>query len=209
MAACLTRRLHPQGVGRAVPTASAVTATLRTEDVTNDLAGVVYQPGQMASNSTRGQNFCAVTPRMFARASIFCLLSSVLSPSVAEDFPDPTQPPAGINAVSSGQGAAAVVVGQTVSPARRGLQSIIISPVRRAAIINGETVELGEKAGRSKLVEVSESGVVLQGARGRQVLTLFPGVWMKARVAVPPAQMQKKGKSANEAVEYAVPKEEK
>lgn len=154
-----------------------------------------------------GQSFCAAAPRLFARVSIFCLLSSVLSPLTAEDFPDPTQPPAGINAASSGQGTA--VVGLPISPARRGLQSIIISPDRRAAIINGEMAELGAKVGGAKLVEVSESGVVLQGAQGRQVLALFPGVWLKAKAAVPPAQVQKKVKSANEAVEHAVPKEEK
>lgn len=153
-----------------------------------------------------GRSFCAAAPRLSARVSLFCLLSSVICPLAAEDFPDPTLPPAGINAASSGQGTAAVA-SQPVSPARRGLQSIIISPERRAAIINGETVVLGEKVGGSKLVEVSESGVVLQGARGRQALALFPGVWLKAKAAVPPAQVKKKGKSANEAVEHAVPKE--
>ena len=96
--------------------------------------------------------------------SAFCLLLSVFC--YAEEFPDPTRIPAVIaNPVSAKGG----------SPPS-GLQSIIISKTRRAAIIDGETVELGGKHGDATLIEVSESGVVLQGAQGRQMLTLFPDV---------------------------------
>ena len=49
----------------------------------------------------------------------------------------------------------------------------------RAAIINGETVNLGGKYGDSRLVEVRENSVVLQNAQGRRVLELFPKVSMK------------------------------
>jgi len=66
------------------------------------------------------------------------------------------------------------------------LQSIIISPTRRAAIINGQTVELGGKVGDVKLIEVSERGVVLQGEKGRQVLTLFPNVKINKKAAWSP-----------------------
>jgi MSHA biogenesis protein MshK len=61
-----------------------------------------------------------------------------------------------------------------VKPA--GLQSILISKHRRAAIIDGETVELGGIHGAAKLIEVNEGNVVLRGAQGRQVLSLFPDV---------------------------------
>lgn len=61
--------------------------------------------------------------------------------------------------------------------AKKGLQSVIISPSRRAAIINGKTVELGGKYNGAKLTEVNENGVVLSGARGRQkLLLMFPAV---------------------------------
>ena len=60
-----------------------------------------------------------------------------------------------------------------------GLQSVIISPQYRAAIINGETVKLGDKSGDSRLVEVRENSVVLQNAHGRRVLELFPKVNIK------------------------------
>lgn len=105
-------------------------------------------------------------------ARTLCALSAALiSMAVAaEDLPDPTRPPAVLTAPVAG-------VGQKASEALpAGLQSIIISRTRRAAIIDGETVELGKKHGDAKLVEVNEGSVVLQGAQGRQVLTLFPSV---------------------------------
>ncbi|HEY8888116.1 MAG TPA: hypothetical protein VIM35_06495, partial [Gallionella sp.] len=54
--------------------------------------------------------------------------------------------------------------------------SIIISETRRAAIIDGQTVELGGQHGNARLVEVNVGSVVLQHGKSRQVLTLFPGV---------------------------------
>jgi hypothetical protein len=72
------------------------------------------------------------------------------------------------------------------------LQSIIISRTRRAAIIDGETVELGKKHGDARLTEVNEGSVVLQGAQGRQVLTLFPNVnIVKKEIAMPQSPVSK------------------
>lgn len=108
--------------------------------------------------------------------SVFCLLSSVFC--YAEELPDPTRPSASLVApvAASADGAAAN------QPA--GLQAIIISKARRAAIIDGETVELGGKHGDAKLVEVHEGGVVLKGAQGRKVLTLFPDIkWVSKKEA--------------------------
>ncbi|MDD5384994.1 MAG: hypothetical protein PHG89_08960 [Gallionella sp.] len=84
----------------------------------------------------------------------------------AEELPDPTRPPAN----------PAAPVGGVVANQPAGLQSIIISKTRRAAIIDGETVELGGKHGDAKLIEVNEGSVVLRSAQGRQVMTLFPDV---------------------------------
>jgi len=84
----------------------------------------------------------------------------------AESLPDPTRPAIDLG----GSGSAAVPA--EVAP--QGLQSTIISPQYRAAIINGETVRLGGKSGDSRLVEVHETSVVLQNAQGRHVMELFP-----------------------------------
>jgi len=102
---------------------------------------------------------------------VFSLMISVLSPLYAEDFPDPTRPPAGIIAPAAGAGA-----GRGETEHQSGLHSIIISETRRAAIIDGQTVELGGEHGGARLIEVNEGDVVLQRAQSRQVLTLFPGV---------------------------------
>lgn len=113
------------------------------------------------------------TKRGFSRYFwVFASLCAAPLAVLAQTLTDPTKPPAEISATPDGQAAA---------PKDSGLQSIIISPTRRAAIINGQTVELGAKHGETKLVEVSESGVVLQGAQGRQVLALFPGVEIKMK----------------------------
>lgn len=102
---------------------------------------------------------------------VFCLWSSALC--YAEDFPDPTRPPAIIAApVIMESGAADNQLAE--------LRSIIISKTRRAAIIGSETVELGGKYGDATLVDVNEGSVVLKNAQGRQVLTLFPDVKMNA-----------------------------
>ena len=156
-----------------------------------------------ADLTTWGQGVCAVAPRFII--ALCSLLATVHC--YAEELSDPTQPPSGIYGASNGQDAA--LERKIISPSNNGLQSIIISPERRAAIINGKTVELGETIGKAKLVEVSASGVVLQNARGRRVLALFPGVNLIVRTSAPSQMEQNSSKSSNEAIEYAVPEENK
>ncbi|OGS90369.1 MAG: hypothetical protein A2Z95_03155 [Gallionellales bacterium GWA2_60_18] len=104
--------------------------------------------------------------------ALICAAASLFAASAgAEDLPDPTRPPALLAAPGAAE----------AQPA--GLQSIIISKTRRAAIIDGETVELRGKHGDAKLIKVDEGSVVLQGPQGRQVLTLFPEVKMAVRKA--------------------------
>lgn len=120
-----------------------------------------------------------------------CLLFSALCLLVpafccAEELPDPTRPPASLATLGAAVG---------VGPAPTGLQSIIISKDRRAAIIDGETVELGGKHGDAKLIAVNEGAVVLQGAKGRQVLTLFPDVKMTTVKVTGKQDMEEKPQS--------------
>ena len=152
----------------------------------------------------RGQTRAAAAPPLFARVTLFCLLSSVICPLAAQNWTDPTQPPAGIYGGQGDQGAANVIRPR----ANNGLQSVIISPQRRAAIINGETVELGAKIGGAKLIEVNEGGVVLQGIRGKRMLALFPGVSLKMKTDSTAQSGQENTKSENEA-DHAVTKEKR
>jgi hypothetical protein len=117
------------------------------------------------------QRVGAAAPRAFVNAMVFCFLSFVLCPLGAEVLRDPTRPP--VSPEASGQWA----TGRWATRSRpSGLQTTIISRHRRAAIIDGKTVELGEKHGNARLVEVNEGSVVLQDDKTRRVLTLFPDV---------------------------------
>lgn len=131
-----------------------------------------------------------------------CLVVAMLFPviAVAGELTDPTRLPA-IFAEP-----VAAVSGATESQPTR-LTSIIISRTRRAAIIDGETVELGDKHGTDRLIEVNEGGVVLKGAQGRQVLTLFPDVEMVSKREVdvrpqPAGNKVRAGKQENRPVAH-------
>jgi len=88
---------------------------------------------------------------------------------------DPTRPPAAF-AAEAPRGA---VAGSQ-------LQSVMISPTRRAAIINGVVVELGGKYGDAVLMRVAEDEVVLKSGDSRQVLKLHPAVEKVAIVQAEP-----------------------
>jgi MSHA biogenesis protein MshK len=94
----------------------------------------------------------------------------------AESLPDPTRPAIDLN--GSGENTPVQAEVATV-----GLQSTIISPEYRAAVINGKTVRLGGSYGDSKLIEVRENSIVLQNARGTRVMELFPKVNIKKNKA--------------------------
>jgi len=106
------------------------------------------------------------------RVVAFCLLSVAIGPLSAAGLPDPTRPPAFIT------GAAVNIAASkgTTASGSKGLKSTIISKSRRAAIIDGVTVELWAKHGNAQLIEVNEGSVVLMAGKKRRVLTLFPSV---------------------------------
>lgn len=104
---------------------------------------------------------------------LLCAAPAIVSAQVL----DPTKPPAEISAPAGAD-----------IPEGNALQTIFISSARRAAIIDGQMVELGAKHGDVRLIEVSESGVVLEGSQGRQVLALFPSVEIRKKVVLPPVK---------------------
>ena len=111
--------------------------------------------------------------KMLLAALMLCLSQL----TTAEPLPDPTRPAIDLGSSAGASGAVGTAPADAVVP--RGLQSIIISPQHRAAIINGETVSLGGKYGNSRLVEVRENSIVLENAHGRQVMEMFPKVNIK------------------------------
>lgn len=86
---------------------------------------------------------------------------------MAEALRDPTRPPARLEAGTADDGAAAS------GPV---LQSVLLSPQRRLAIISGQTLKVGDKFGEARLVKIGENEVVLRNGTSLQTLKLFPNV---------------------------------
>lgn len=96
------------------------------------------------------------------------MAAGVSCPAWSQVLTDPTRPPSGLG---SGEVEAPAVTGSALT-----LQSVMISPTLKAAIINGEMVKLGGQIGSARLVKVTESEVVLKEGDETQVLKLYPGV---------------------------------
>lgn len=109
----------------------------------------------------------------FRKAIVFAMaggLAGVIhSPVLAQGLSDPTRPPTVTLADESAAGEA----GEGATPV---LQSILISPSRRQAIISGKTVTVGEKVGDAKIVRITENTVILRNGSDLQTLKLFPGI---------------------------------
>lgn len=84
----------------------------------------------------------------------------------AETLRDPTQPPASLFA-------SAAAPAPEASPV---LQSVLLSPERKVAVINGEAVPLNGQFRQWKLVRISEAEVTLREGATTQVLKLFPDI---------------------------------
>lgn len=98
-------------------------------------------------------------------ASVFGVLFT-LSQGAAETLIDPTRPPASPEKNSAAERESAAPV----------LQSILISPTRRIAIISGSTLKAGDKFGNAQLLSIGENEVVLRTGKNLQVLKLHPSL---------------------------------
>lgn len=81
----------------------------------------------------------------------------------AQGISDPTRPPGGL-----AEAADAAVAGGPV------LQSVMLSPSRKVAVISGEMVTLGGRYGSLRLVSLTESEAVLKNGAETTVLRLHP-----------------------------------
>lgn len=106
------------------------------------------------------------------------LASCWMVSSLAIAQTDPTRPPDSIGA-ARGELAASPAAGPV-------LQSVLISPGRKMAIISGQTVRLNGKFGDARLVHIGEAEVILRNGKTEQTLKLFPD--MKIRPVIQPAR---------------------
>lgn len=74
----------------------------------------------------------------------------------ASDLPDPTRPLGGVAAAGG------------------GLQSILVSPQRRLAVIDGRTVGVGDRVGSAVVAEIQPYEVVLRRGNQETRMRLVP-----------------------------------
>jgi len=97
---------------------------------------------------------------------VFALACAAASTTAgAQAMRDPTRPPS-MTRGGSGKAEASGWI----------LQSVLISPERRYAIINGEVVPIGGSIAGAELVAVAPEHVTLRTQEGLRVLQLFPDV---------------------------------
>jgi MSHA biogenesis protein MshK len=94
--------------------------------------------------------------------------AAVAIPETAQRLPDPTRPPAAALQAPPGTGAAAA----DVLPQ---LQSVMLGAAgsQRIAVIDGQSVRVGERFRGARVVRIADSEVELQRGRERQVLHLY------------------------------------
>jgi MSHA biogenesis protein MshK len=105
------------------------------------------------------------------------LLAGVVSmPAQAQALQDPTRPPAAAMAAAASPAAAAAATGPR-------LQTILVGREaggRRLAVIDGETVRLGEDFHGARVARIGDNEVELVRGKERQVLRLYaqeaPGI---------------------------------
>jgi MSHA biogenesis protein MshK len=95
---------------------------------------------------------------------------------------DPTRPPS--MSVESG-------AKESAAPAGPQLQSVLISPTRRLAVISGSTVVQGGKYGNATVASISEGAVLLRYTDRKETLHLIPGVVKRDRPTGAAAQSHK------------------
>ena len=113
----------------------------------------------------------ALTPCWLAALSLVAVAVAVAN---AEPLPDPTRPPSAILAPTSGTTEAGEPAGGLI------LQSTLIAPDRRAAVISGRSMTVGDAIGGFRLVRVAPTEVMLEGSEGARTLKLFPDVKKRA-----------------------------
>lgn len=89
--------------------------------------------------------------------------------ALSQTLQDPTKPPS----VATTEPALSATA-TSAAPSR--VQSILISPGRKLAVIDGQTVALGGRIGGATLVAVGQGEVTLKRGEKLEVLKLNPGV---------------------------------
>jgi MSHA biogenesis protein MshK len=93
------------------------------------------------------------------------LLVMMTTPAAAAPFADPFRPPRQIEQP--------VVDDAAKAPAGSRLESVLIGPDRRIAVINGQQYLEGDRIGNGRVLRISESEVVIRHPDRDEKLTMF------------------------------------
>lgn len=93
------------------------------------------------------------------------LLAVSASAAAVENLPDPTRPVTSQAIADRGAASSGPV-----------LQSVLVASGRRVAMVDGQTVKVGDKVGEARVVKIAESEVVLRNGKELKTLKLFPGI---------------------------------
>ena len=107
------------------------------------------------------RRFCSLLTG-FAAAQAIVAQAAAAPPQ--EALADPTRPPFSAPGLGADQAPAA-------GPE---LQSVLISPTRKVAVIDGQTVPLGGRFRDATLTRITEAGVELHNGSRIEVLKLYP-----------------------------------
>lgn len=102
-------------------------------------------------------------------ASMVCIALAPFA-ATAQSMSDPTRPPSADDLARFGSSGIAGLSSEY------RLDAVILSQGRKLAVINGQTVPLGEKIGEARLVRVTESGAVIRKDDGTETLRFHAGV---------------------------------
>jgi hypothetical protein len=128
------------------------------------------RPNQYPSTPRAGGCERFGTPCAYAAIAAMALVLGCLSPAWGQKLTDPTRPPPAWLAAQPKTAAAAE---QEVASQ---LQSLLIGPARRYAIIDGQLLGVGDTFRDARVVAVRPGEVVLRSERGTETLKLFPDV---------------------------------
>jgi len=111
----------------------------------------------------------AALVRALVKAVPAALLVLGAAGAFGQSLPDPTRPPDALNALNAANK-------QEPAGAQSGpvLQSVLVSPRRKLAVISGQTVKLGGEYENARVVKISETEVVLRNGKDTRTLKLFP-----------------------------------
>jgi len=111
-------------------------------------------------------------------------LFSLTFVSAAQKLRDPTRPPGGVSAASKSR------VAESSLRSGMVLQTVLISANRKAAVISGRLMSVGDTISGFRLTKIREGEVEMKGRSGTRTLRLFAAV--KKVDSVPAAAPDKK-----------------